>query len=71
MFDIIPKNIIKEQEMLLEPRKKRIRDLTPTSFRIESDIVKEFRILCKKHNISMVGVVRNAMKQVIKELKER
>ncbi len=57
--------------MLLEPRKKRIRDLTPTSFRIESDIVKEFRILCKKHNISMVGVVRNAMKQVIEELKKR
>ena len=53
--------------MLIE--KKKNKEFAPTSFRVEKEIVKEFRELCKKHNVSQVAVVRNAMKQVIQELK--
>jgi hypothetical protein len=38
-------------------------------YRIDEDIVNEFRMLCKKHNLKQVSIIENTMKEIIKELK--
>ncbi len=68
MFDTIPKNINKGYKMLIEQKKKV--ELTALSFRIEKVIVDEFKILCKKYNVSQTTVIRNAMKKAIEEMNE-
>ena len=54
--------------MLIEQKTNK-RKVKVTSFRIDEEIVNEFKELCKKHSIKQVTVIENAMKKAIEEIK--
>jgi len=41
------------------------------SFRIDQELLLDFRLLCNAYDIKQVGVIENAMKEVIADLKKR
>jgi predicted DNA-binding protein len=49
---------------------KKKSDLKSVSFRIDKDFYQEFRELCQKNNISQTGVIKDAIRKAIKEMKE-
>lgn len=55
--------------MLVDSTSKK-RVLTTISFRADEQIVKEFKQLCKKHNVKQISIIENAMKKAIEEMKE-
>lgn len=41
------------------------------SFRIDEELLLDFRLLCNAYDIKQVGVIENAMKEVVKDLKQK
>jgi len=39
------------------------------TFRLDEELIREFRELCKKHDKKQVLIIENAMKKAIEELK--
>jgi len=39
------------------------------TFRLDEELIKEFRELCKAHDYKQVSIIENAMKKAIEELK--
>lgn len=39
------------------------------TFRLNEELIKEFRALCKAHDYKQVAIIENAMKRAIEELK--
>ena len=56
--------------MLIETKNENKKGTNMAAFRIPFLILKEFRTLCRKHNIKQSIVIVNAMKLAIKEMKE-
>jgi len=73
MQNAMQKTIQKREAM----RKSLIEQSTPkskiksVSYRLNEDVVAEFRKMCKIYNVKQVAVIENAMKMVIDELRER
>lgn len=49
----------------------KIREKKVITFKLDNSIIIRFRELCKKHKITQVAVIENAMKKAIEELEER
>jgi len=45
------------------------KDLKTITYKLNPNLISEFREICKKHNIKQVAIIENAMKSAIKELK--
>ena len=41
------------------------------SFRIDQELLLDFRLLCNAYDVKQVGVIENAMKEVVADLKKR
>jgi len=41
------------------------------SFRVDQELLLEFRLLCNAYDVKQVGVIENAMKEVVADLKKR
>jgi hypothetical protein len=41
------------------------------SFRVDQELLLEFRLLCNAYDVKQVGVIESAMKEVITDLKKR
>lgn len=54
--------------MLIEQEKKKLK--RTATFRIDSDLLDEFRKLCKKHELKQISIIENAMKKAILEIKK-
>lgn len=54
--------------MLIENSHKRT--LKTISFRADSEVVQEFKSLCKTHKIKQVVIIENAMRKAILEIKQ-
>lgn len=53
--------------MLINEPKKRL--LKTISFRADSEIVEEFKALCKTNKVKQITVIENAMIKAIEEMK--
>jgi hypothetical protein len=42
---------------------------TTVTYRVNPEILNEFRTLCKEHNYKQIVIIENAMKKAIEELK--
>lgn len=54
--------------MLIEPNNS-----TPKkaiTFRVDEQLLKQFKELCKRHNVKQVSVIENALKKAVQELKD-
>jgi hypothetical protein len=60
--------ITKGKDMLIE-QKKKINYKTIT-FRLDKELINEFRKLCKEADLKQVTIIENAMKKAILEIKE-
>jgi hypothetical protein len=56
--------------MLIEKQQKKQDRMRIVSFRIEIDLMDEFRAMCKANKIYQSTIIKNAMKLAIKEMKE-
>jgi uncharacterized protein (DUF4415 family) len=56
--------------MLIEKQPKKQDRMRIVSFRIEIDLIDEFRAMCKTNKIYQSTIIKNAMKLAIKEMKE-
>ena len=56
--------------MLIGSPKSNKRILKTISFRADKEIVNEFKIMCKKHNVKQITVIENAMIKAIEEMRE-
>jgi len=54
--------------MLIEQEKKKLK--RTATFRIDSDLLDEFRKLCKKHELKQISIIENVMKKAILEIKK-
>ena len=54
--------------MLIQQQKKAT--YKTITFRLEDELIEEFRKLCKKHDLKQVLIIENAMKKAILEIKE-
>lgn len=54
--------------MLIEQKKKHLKKTA--TFRVDNDLLNDFRTLCKKHDLKQVLIIENAMKKAILEIKE-
>jgi hypothetical protein len=41
------------------------------SFRIDQELLLEFRLLCSAYDVKQVGIIESAMKEVVTDLKKR
>ncbi len=41
------------------------------SFRIDQDLLLDFRLLCNEFEVKQVGIIENAMKEAVKDLKKK
>jgi len=53
--------------MLIEKKEKQKKKIA--SYRLDSEILEEFRELCKKRGLVQTHILENAMKQAIGEMK--
>jgi predicted DNA-binding protein len=56
--------------MLLHKEPKKEDRMQSISFRIEKELISEFKTLCKTNKIYQSTIIKNAMKLAIKEMKE-
>ncbi len=54
--------------MLIEQKKKSLK--RTATFRVDDDLLSEFKKLCKKHDLKQVSIIENAMQKAISEIKE-
>lgn len=54
--------------MLIEQKGKSLK--RAVTFRVDNDLLDEFKILCKKHELKQVSIIENAMRKAILEIKE-
>ena len=54
--------------MLIEQKSKSLK--RAVTFRVDNDLLDEFKILCKKHELKQVSIIENAMRKAILEIKE-
>jgi len=68
---IIHKQNLKDTKMLIPKQKNRIKkEMKPIAFRISTDVVKEFKELCREVGITQSSIMENAMRMAIKEMRE-
>ena len=48
-----------------------MKDLKVITFKLDKNVIKEFREMCKKHRVKQVSVIEKAMIKAIEELKEK
>jgi len=57
-------------KLLTNDNRKKENNLKTITFRLEHDLIDNFKTLCKKHKIKQATVIRNALRLAIEEMEK-